>query len=242
MMREVRTRFGRNHAGYLWVLAEPVFWIATFAGIRYAMGAKPPSGMDMISFLVTGITVFILFRSTLTHSMASIVGNRPLLYYPQVRPLDIALARSLLEAAALVIVFVVLLVVNGLYRGELRVDNILQVSSGLLLAWLLGSGLGLFFMGLNVYSPAVERIVPIVMRPMLFLSGVFFTVGELPQELARILLFNPVLHVVELVRDGWFREFHSDYVNLGYVLAWIFVFGYLGLLFERYSRRRAEFT
>jgi len=242
MMREVRTRFGRNRLGYLWAFAEPLFWVVTFAGVRYFMGARPPAGMDMLSFLATGIITFILFRTTTTHSVSAILGNRPLLFYPQVRPLDIVLGRGLLEGATLVGVFVVLLVANGLYQGELRVDNLVHVIGGLLLAWLLGLGLGLFCMGLSVYSATVDRVIPILMRPMLFISGIFFTASELPGDIREILLYNPVLHAIELVRDGWFHEFHSDYFDPAYVLGWILLLGYLGLLIERFARRRMELT
>jgi capsular polysaccharide transport system permease protein len=242
MMREVRTRFGRNRLGYLWAFAEPLFWVATFAGVRILMGASPPAGMDMVSFLATGIITFILFRTTVNHCMASILGNKPLLFYPQVRPLDIALARSLLEGATLVAVFVGILFANGLYQGELYVDNAVGVIGALLLTWLLGVGMGLFFMGLSVYSAAIERIVPLLMRPLFFISGLFFTADELPADLREILLYNPVLHTIEMVRDGWFREFHSGYFEVGYVVGWILLFGYLGLLLERFARRRMELT
>jgi len=111
-----------------------------------------------------------------------------------------------------------------------------------LLAWLLGLGLGLFCMGLSVYSAAVDRIIPILMRPMLFISGIFFTASELPGDIREILLYNPMLHAIELVRDGWFREFHSDYFDPYYVVGWILLLGYLGLLLERFARRRMELT
>lgn len=242
MMREVRTRFGRNRLGYLWAFVEPTFWVITFAGIRYLMGADAPAGMDMVSFLATGIITYILFRSTVSHCMASINGNRPLLFYPQVRPLDIALARSLLEGATLSAVFFVLLSANGLYRAELHVDSAAHVVVALLLTWLLGVGLGLFFMGLSVYSAAVERLVPILLRPLFFISGTFFTVDELPTEVRDVLLYNPVLHTVEMVRDNWFHGFQSDYYAVDYVLGWILLFGYLGLLLERFARRRLELS
>ena len=67
-------------------------------------GRSPPVGMDMLGFLAAGIITFIMFRSTVTHCQASIVGNRPLLYFPQVRPVDIALGRALLAAATLIAV------------------------------------------------------------------------------------------------------------------------------------------
>jgi capsular polysaccharide transport system permease protein len=198
--------------------------------------------MDMLAFFATGIITFILFRSTLTHCLASIVGNRPLLFYPQVRPLDIALARALLEGATVSTVFVGLLLGNALLQGELHVDSPLLVLAGLGAAWLIGVGAGMCLMGLSVYFPTTERLVPLLMRPMFFVSGLFFTANDLPTQLRNYLLYNPLLHAVELVRDGWFVEYQAHYFDASYLLGWVLVLGYLGLLLERFARRRMELT
>ena len=240
ILREVRTRFGRHQLGYLWAFAESLFWILTFAGLHYAMGGSPPVGMDMLGFLATGIITFIMFRSTVTHCQASIVGNRPLLYFPQVRPVDIALGRALLEAATLIAVFVGLLGANALLIGEFDVDAPLVVLAGLSAAWLLGFGLGMCLMALSIYFPVTEQLVPILLRPMFFVSGLFFAANDLPTELRDYLLYNPLLHAVELVRDGWFVGYHSRHVDLQYLAGWILALVYLGLLLERFARRRVE--
>ena len=242
ILRETRTRFGRHRLGYLWAFVESLFWVLTFAGIHHMMGHTPAGGMDIIAFLATGIITFILFRNTVTHCQASILGNRPLLFYPQVRPLDIALARSLLEAVTLSVVFVVLLSANGLVQSELYVDSALRVLAGLLLAWLLGLGLGLCLMGLATFFPVVDQIVPILLRPMFFVSGLFFTANDLPAGLRDALLYNPMMHVIELVRDGWFREYEAHYLDLSYVVVWTVSLLYLGVLLERLARRRLELT
>jgi capsular polysaccharide transport system permease protein len=242
ILREVRTRFGRHQLGYLWAFAEPLFWVLTFAAVRYVMGAAPPSGMDILAFFATGIITFILFRNTVTHCMAAILGNRQLLFYPQVRPLDVALGRAWLEAATLVAVFVGILGVAAFIRGELVVDDPLRVVLGLAGAWLLGTGFGMCCMGLWVYFPAIERIVPILLRPLFFVSGLFFTANELPAEVRDYMLYNPVLHAVELVRDGWFVEYEAYHLDIPYLFAWGLPLFYLGLLVERYARGRMELT
>lgn len=242
ILREVRTRFGRHQLGYLWAFAESLFWVLTFAGIHYAMGASPPSGMDLLGFFATGIITFILFRSTLSRCHASIIGNRPLLFFPQVRPADVAFARALLEAATLVAVFVGLLGANALLIGELRVDEPLRVLLGLAAAWLLGLGFGMCFLGLSVFFPVTDQLVPILLRPMFFISGLFFTLNDLPGELRDILVYNPVLHAVELVRDGWFVGYQAHYVDVPYLGAWILLTLYAGTLLERFARRRVELT
>ena len=242
ILREVRTRFGRHQLGYLWAFAESLFWVLTFAAIHYAMGATPPAGMDLLAFFATGIITFILFRNTVTHCLASIIGNRALLFYPQVRPQDIAFARALLEGATVSTVFVGLLMGNALLQGELRVDSPILVVVGLAAAWLFGLGVGMCMLGLSVFFPTIERIVPLLMRPMFFLSGLFFTANDLPSELREYLLFNPVLHAVELVRDGWFVEYQAHHFDASYLFGWVLGLGYLGLLLERFARRRMELT
>lgn len=242
MLREVRTRFGRHQLGYVWAFAESLFWVLTFAGIHSAMGAHPPAGMDLLAFFATGIITFILFRSTLTRCQASIIGNRPLLFFPQVRPLDVAFARAMLEAATVVAVFVGLLSANALLIGELRVDDPLRVLVGLAAAWLLGLGLGMCFLGLSLYFAVTDQLLPILLRPMFFISGLFFTLNDLPGELRDYLVYNPVIHAVELVRDGWFIGYQANHVDVWYLGGWILCSFYFGLLLERFARRRLELT
>ena len=88
----------------------------------------------------------------------------------------------------------------------------------------------------------IDRIIPMTMRPILFVSGVFFTAKDLPAAVRDVLIWNPVLHAVEMVRDGWFISYHADYVEITYVLFWVLGCAYLGLLLERLSRRRLELT
>ena len=59
---------------------------------------------------------------------------------------------------------------------------------------------------------------------------------------ATALLWNPVLHCVELVRDGWFPSYHAEHLDLPYVVFWILGFAYAGLVLERLARRRLELT
>jgi capsular polysaccharide transport system permease protein len=176
----------------------------------------------------------------MSRSQTAIQANAALLFYPQVHPLDLVLARVSLEFVTLVTVFIIIMSGHSLYLGELHISSLLRVMSGLLLAGLLGASIGLFFSSLSVYSKLLDRIIPLVTRPLFFISGLFFTTNELPAQARDILLWNPVLHCVELVRDGWFPSYHAEYLDVPYVLFWILGFAYGGLVLERMARRRLE--
>ncbi len=238
VIRETRTRYGASSLGYLWALLEPLFWVATFYGIFAYAHRHLPGGMDVAGFITTGIIPYMLFRSVLTQTMLAINTNKPLLFYPQVKPIDLAIARILLETFTLLSVFGLILAGRGLVLGVWSIDNVLLLLGGLLLSGLLGASVGLAMMGLGVIFNGTQRWVNIVLRPMFFLSGIFFTANELPATMREYLLWNPVLHGVELARDGLFQGYIAHYADAGYIVAWIIGFTYLGLLLERLSRRR----
>lgn len=242
VMRETRTRFGAHQMGYLWALIEPTIVIFTFYLMFRVVGRASPAGMDPFSFIATGIIPYTLFASSAHRVAEAINGNRALLFYPQVRPIDLVIARSALEAATLGAVFIGLLGGHALWRQELAVDSPLRVIAGLALASGLGSSVGLVFCGLGQLSHLADRARGPLLRPLFWLSGVFFAAGELPDRVRELMLMNPVLHATELVRDGWFESYDDTHVDLGYGLAWVLGLLCLGLVLERAVRRRIELT
>jgi capsular polysaccharide transport system permease protein len=242
LLRETKTRFGAHRLGYLWALGQPMLWIGMFAGLYYLVGRLVPPGMSTIAFLTTGIITFSLFRETSGRCLSAINSNKGLLFYPQVRPLDLVLARAVLEGATHLIVMTLLLGGVALYEGLPRVDNLLDCLGGLALASGLGLALGLVCCGLNVYSPTVERLFPIVGRVLFWTSALFHPIESLPKNIRDILLLNPLAHAIELVRDGWFPGYAARHIDPWYPVTWIVVLLFFGLSLERTARRSLELS
>ena len=242
VLRETRTRFGRHRLGYLWALLEPLIFIATF-GTMYLLLERPmPAGLPVVPFLATGFLPFLVFSRIMGQTMNAISGNKGLLFYPDVRPLDLVIARVVLEIATYLMVFGIIIGGVSLYEGHFRVDNILVALTGFGLAAGLGAGLGLVFCGLTTFSTTVERLVGPITRPLFWVSALFFSTNELPTDARDVLLVNPLLHAIELTRDGWFTGYRVPEVNVLYPAAWMLVFLYFGLTLERVARRRLEMT
>lgn len=242
LLRETKTRFGKNQLGYLWALGQPILYIAMFAGLYHLIGRLVPPGMSVIAFLTTGIVPFSLFRETATRCVSAIASNKGLLFYPQVRPLDLVLARAVLEGATHVIVMAVLLGAMALYDGLPRVESVLEVLAGLGLASALGFSLGLVCCGLSVYSPTVDRLFPVVTRVLFWTAALFHPLESLPKKMRDIFMLNPLTHAIELVRDGWFPGYGARHVDVWYPMAWVLVLLFFGLSLERTARRSLELT
>jgi capsular polysaccharide transport system permease protein len=78
------------------------------------------------------------------------------------------------------------------------------------------------------------------MRVIFWTSALFHPVESLPKAAREVLLFNPVVHAIEMVRDGWFPGYNTRHVDVVYPLAWILVLSFFGLSVERMARRKLE--
>jgi capsular polysaccharide transport system permease protein len=242
LLRETKTRFGSHQLGYLWALAQPMMWIGMFATFYYLVARMAPPGMSIIAFLTTGIIPFSLFRDTTNKCLSAIDANKGLLFYPQVRPLDLVIARALLEAVTHLTVMALLMGGLALYEGAPRVDSWLETLAGLALASGLGLSFGLVCCGLSVYSSTVERLFPTAARVVFWTSALFHPIESLPKEARDILLLNPVAHAIELVRDGWFPGYAARHSDPWYAVVWVLVMLFFGLSLERVARRRLELS
>ena len=241
-LRETRTRFGAHQIGYLWAVLEPVLMVVTFIVVFMVVDRPAPDGMDLFSFMTTGILPYVVFANSLNQVANSISGNKALLFYPHVQPLDLVIARSLLELVTGAAILVALMGTHALWTQELLIDQPLEVIGGWFFAGMLGTGFGLIFCALAEYSNVVDRARGPLMRPMFWISGVFFTVDHVPESMRETALINPLLHCTEMFRAGWFAEFDADFADTGYVLLWIVVLGFVGLALERNVRRRIRLT
>jgi capsular polysaccharide transport system permease protein len=69
-------------------------------------------------------------------------------------------------------------------------------------------------------------------------SGTFYLPDMLPQVLRDILWFNPLLHSVELVRAGYYADFHSNILSVQYLFWFPTSVLALALAMEYFFRRR----
>merc|ERR1711916_318716 len=104
------------------------------------------------------------------------------------------------------------------------------------MSMLLGSGMGLTVGCIAQYNSSVARFVPALFRPMLWISGVFFTAHSLPSQIRSLMLWNPVLHILEFTRAGYFTSYEATHASASYVGIWVLATLATGLFMERTIR------
>ncbi len=240
ILRETKTRYGNYKIGFLWALIEPLVGVSVFVAIFANLRNDSPSGMPLVPFMLVGFVCYALFRDPWGAMQGAISNSRNLLTFPQVTTFDVIMARGLLEILVTFFVLGFLLYMAHLTGFEVRVERPLGVLMACGLLCVLGLGLGFLFASLEPLVPSVKQLATQVMsRPLYFASGLFFTVDTLPAAIREYLLYNPVLHMIELVRGEFFYEFETSYGSWTYASAWAFTTLAVGFLMHQAVHKRA---
>ena len=79
---------------------------------------------------------------------------------------------------------------------------------------------------------------PVIVRILFFTSGVFFSVSMLSHRIGDFLMLNPIMQLIELSRMTLSNGYISLYADFWYVVQVTTILLSIGLLLERYARRR----
>ena len=231
-MREATARISGDRLGWVWLLAEPIAHVTILIVLRQLMGRfKTIGGAEFIPWIIVGIMGFLLFRNAMNRSMNAISANRSLFAYRQVHPFDTVLIRAVLEGVLKSLVFLLLIAGCNLLDIAMFPDEAIRASGIWLSLWLLGLGCGLVLSVVITLVQEFAKIVGMITFPLYFLSGVIVPVQFKPHFTHEFLLYNPVLHGVELLRLAFFDSYHTiDGISLLYMYSWILALLLIGLM------------
>lgn len=237
MLREMSTTYGRSPGGYLWAVLEPVAAIAVLSIAFSAFVRHPALGLSFPVFYATGMIPFSFYSTVSGKVATALMFSKQLLAYPRVTYLDAILARFLTNV--LTEVMVAYVVFTGLlYFYEDRTQmNLPLIGLSLVLASCLGLGIGTMNAFLMTRFPVWQRAWSILMRPLFLISCIFFLFETVPEPLSGWLWYNPLVHIVGLMRRAFYPVYDASYVSISYVLIVSGVTGLIGLVFlQRYHR------
>ena len=223
VVRDIRSRFSGDPLGYGWAFVTPLVWITSIAIVFSFIGRTVPIYTDVVSFLIAGMLPYTVFRMTITSTMRSLKVNRYMLYFAKISKIDILIASALVELVNALAVYIVLVIANLLLFSNFELANPALAITGFTLAWGLGVSFGHLAASFTEISDATLRIVPIVLRPMFWISGIFYVANELPDYIMQVLQYNPLLQAIEIMRDGVFLNYTSRYADI--LIPVLFIFG-----------------
>lgn len=239
LLREMRARVGNQWIGALWTLFEPLAHVLVMVAVMGMFRGAVLPGIEYPVFLATGLVPFFLFQNLAMRLMDGIEANRGLFSYRQVKPLDPLLSRSAVEVLMNSGVYVFTLVILA-YAGYHVLPALpLEMLAAQVLTVLLGMGVGLVFAVLGHDRPRAKTLLRMLFLPLYMITGVIFPVDFLPRETLELLLWNPLLHLVELSRHAFVPAYVPvEGVNALYPTLCALGALWLGLALYRADRQR----
>jgi capsular polysaccharide transport system permease protein len=216
MQREIQTKFGAYQLGFIWFFLQPLLGVLVMGILLGPFIGRSAPAMPYAFFLLNGFMLLGLFTAPMTVGMRALQSNQGLLVFPGVRPLDPYIARFVLEFVTTIFVFGIFCAIAMWMGIWISLDQLDILFYCFLLTWMIGCGFGLIFGVAAAYFNEVEQIVPVLQRPLMFISCVIHPAYTLPYSAKEILLKNPLVHTIELSRHALFPLYHLDGVNLLY--------------------------
>lgn len=242
MIRELHTRFGRENLGYVWLFVEPAMlgvgvalWQWTVQG-----SSSMPGNLNKFSFFLVGYILFYLFRTLVSRSPNGLAANYQLMFHSRVTIEAVMWARTVLDSAAVAVCLLIFVVLIGIAFGDWPTDPV-QMIVGVALMGLLAHGIGLIFLSATAVSPGItDRLVHPFTYLSLPFSGMFFMAWWLPGSFQEVLLWFPLLHIMEFVREGQFGGRVPCTYDLPFVMAWIVSLNFIGLVALKAAKPHLE--
>lgn len=240
ILRELKTRFGNRFVGLVWVLFEPVANIGSVLILRVVVRQRTAGvQIDPAVYLVVAMIPFFAFRNIWFRMMSAVNANAGLFGYRQVKPADAMAARAIMETTMYAMIFVAFMLIFA-WLGERSLPaRPLEYMGVVLIFMVFGAGLGLMSVVGVRKMPALETFLQLTTFPLYITAGVLIPINSFPATVIPVLLWNPLLHLVELSRWAFFPTYHPLMgVNLTYPLAWTLATLFLGVALFWVNRQR----
>ena len=135
-----------------------------------------------------------------------------------VHPLDAVFAKFITDFLTMFVTGVVLFSGIILHYGLPVSIDLVRVFGGFVMMGLLGLGFGSLNCVIQGFWPTWRHVWSVLTKPLFIMSGIFYTFETLPVQAQAVLWYNPLFHVIGIIRSGLFSGYHPAYVSPLYVL------------------------
>ncbi|MBZ5735513.1 ABC transporter permease [Nocardioides sp. TRM66260-LWL] len=231
-----------GYLGQLWAVITPSLWACVYL-LVFGVVLKTNRGIDNYTgFLVIGVFLFHFSTASISNGSKAISLNQDLIGSLQFPRAMLPLATVTAELFTLMPALLVLIVVVISSGEPLRpVWLLLPLAVGL--QWVFGMGIAMVLARLVSQFRDFGRLVPFVLRALMYTSGVFFSLNHYVKDgaAADILKHQPIAIYLELGRSCLLTEVPVSLSSWLWGIGWAFGLLAVGFVFfwraeETYAR------
>lgn len=215
-LREIKSKFN-DKLGIIWSVISPVAFIMMLSFIRGVIEGGDTHTIPTFFFMMYGMLFIQLFIGTFNSVSSAIQKNKPLYAFRQVQPISSIFAIGFFELIIKFFVILVIAFITFIMKFDIQIQDGLSIILNFIKVWLITISVGMITGLFSCFVPEIKKIQGLAIRPLFFISGVFFSLQDVSREYWHYLNWNPLLHAVELTRYAAYPSYGNEGVSYFYL-------------------------
>jgi lipopolysaccharide transport system permease protein len=191
---DLRSESERTYVGFLWWVIDPIVSMAVYYLVFKVIFQRGEPGF--VAFLFVGLVTWRWMTATVSRGSKSILQGASLMNQVYLPKIILPTVSILSDTVKFGIVFMLLLGFLGI-TGHAPSEAYLVLPVLLVTEFLLIIALTLLFAAVVPFLPDIQMTLDHVFRLLFFLSGVFYSIARIPEQLQPWMRINPMATLIE---------------------------------------------
>jgi ABC-2 type transport system permease protein len=211
VQRDLRVRYAGNGLGYLWTIIDPLAMCAIyFVVFTLIFKARRVGENPYVLFLIVGILAWQWFSASLTDTSRALIAEARLVRSTnlprELWVVRVVVAKMIEFILSLPVIVGFFLVYLAKGEVELHWERLPYFLLGIVVQFVLLTGLGLILAPITALVTDTQRVVRIFLRFAFYATPIIYSVKVAPHTIRTMLLFNPMSGIMELYRAPFFNS------------------------------------
>jgi ABC-type polysaccharide/polyol phosphate export permease len=230
---DFKLRYKNSYLGIIWIVLKP---LALFAVIYVIFSNILQMPEDYMMSLLLGIMFITFFSEGIMMGLGALMAKSGIILkikFPREIVVISAVTISFIDFLLNLIIFAVFTIFSPVVITPL---SFLLFVIALLSLYLLILGSSLFLSIMFIKLRDIHNLMQVLLQLFFWATPVYYQLSMLPEDMQRIVLFNPLTRILGAVRMGLITGGDvvlQDFVNLFPIVIFCVLFLALGILFFR---------
>lgn len=222
-LRDIQNRYAGSVAGALWALLNPIAMLGIYAVVfEYVFRVRVPNlatDQPFVLFVALALWPWLAFQEAVTRGTLAVQNNASLVK-------KVAFPHELLVYSAVAASFAVHLCGFMVVLAVLRMLGFAiyfwawpAVLLSLLALLVLASAVALLLGALQVFVRDVEQVLSQIMSVLFYATPILYPMSLVPNWLADVMQWNPLVHMLEGIRNALLHTAVTPWGQLGLMVA-----------------------
>jgi ABC-type polysaccharide/polyol phosphate export systems, permease component len=220
VQRDLVAQYKQTILGPIWFVLQPLLITVMFVLVFGNIANIPTEGVPPVLFYLSGVVAWSYFSETFLRTSGTFIANAEIfakVYFPRlVVPLSQFLnggVKFLVQLSIFLLIYAGMWVAGADVHPNLML-LLLPVFVGLMA--LIGMGWGILFSALTTKYRDLNLVVQFGVQLLMYATPIIYPMSLLSPKIRNVMWWNPLSHLVEAIRYGFFGSGTVTLAGLAY--------------------------